>query len=98
MGETAKVFPWPSIKDSVPAVVVAGDQAVQLKDTPGARAVMQCRDGRPYLSWLVALPMGPRLAVLALVPLLALRPRHGRWRVWLAASAGATGADEHRRR
>lgn len=40
VGETAKVFPWPSIKDSAPAVVVAGDQAVQLKDTPGARAVM----------------------------------------------------------
>ncbi|MFJ6198929.1 hypothetical protein [Micromonospora sp. NPDC092111] len=33
----------------------------------------QCRAGRPYLSWLVALPMGPRLALLALIPLLALR-------------------------
>ncbi|MEU1810769.1 hypothetical protein [Micromonospora aurantiaca (nom. illeg.)] len=33
----------------------------------------ECRDGRPYLSWLVALPTGPRLAVLALMPLLALR-------------------------
>ncbi|MFI7331456.1 hypothetical protein [Micromonospora aurantiaca (nom. illeg.)] len=33
----------------------------------------ECREGRPYLSWLVALPIGPRLAVLALVPLLALR-------------------------
>ncbi|MGC5018816.1 hypothetical protein [Micromonospora sp. DT47] len=33
----------------------------------------QCRGGRPYLSWLGALPMGPRLALLSLVPLLALR-------------------------
>ncbi|WBB71336.1 hypothetical protein O7602_16370 [Micromonospora sp. WMMD1128] len=42
---------------------------------PGWQCVphLECRDGRPYLSWLVALPMGPRLAVLALVPLLALR-------------------------
>ncbi|WP_343446450.1 hypothetical protein [Micromonospora schwarzwaldensis] len=42
---------------------------------PGWQCVpyVECRDGRPYLSWLVALPMGPRLAVLALVPLLALR-------------------------
>ncbi|PSK67603.1 hypothetical protein B0E53_00413 [Micromonospora sp. MH33] len=34
---------------------------------------VECRVGRPYLSWLAALPMGPRLAVLALIPLLALR-------------------------
>ncbi|WP_091192788.1 hypothetical protein [Micromonospora narathiwatensis] len=33
----------------------------------------QCRQGRPYLSWLVALPVGPRLALLSLIPLLALR-------------------------
>jgi hypothetical protein len=33
----------------------------------------RCREGRPYLSWLHALPMGPRLALLSLVPLLALR-------------------------
>ncbi|KAB1913592.1 hypothetical protein [Micromonospora sp. AMSO31t] len=33
----------------------------------------RCRDARPYLSWLHALPMGPRLALLALVPLFALR-------------------------
>lgn len=32
-----------------------------------------CRADRPYLSWLVALPMGTRLAVLALLPLVALR-------------------------
>lgn len=33
----------------------------------------RCRAGRPYLSWLVVLPTGPRLALLSLVPLLALR-------------------------
>ncbi|SCL52878.1 hypothetical protein GA0070604_2659 [Micromonospora eburnea] len=33
----------------------------------------QCRQGRPYLSWLVALPVGPRLALLSLIPLFALR-------------------------
>ncbi|MEU2615523.1 hypothetical protein ABZ570_28705 [Micromonospora sp. NPDC007271] len=33
----------------------------------------ECRAGRGYLSWLVALPMGPRLALLSLIPLLALR-------------------------
>ncbi|MEH0841050.1 hypothetical protein V6U81_01475 [Micromonospora sp. CPCC 205711] len=32
-----------------------------------------CRADRPYLSWLAALPTGPRLALLSLVPLLALR-------------------------
>jgi len=40
VGETAKFFPWPSIEGSKPAVVTAGDQAVQLKDTPEARALM----------------------------------------------------------
>ncbi|SCF07133.1 hypothetical protein GA0074695_3253 [Micromonospora viridifaciens] len=33
----------------------------------------ECRADRAYLSWLVALPMGPRLALLSLIPLLALR-------------------------
>ncbi|NES31727.1 hypothetical protein GCE86_02925 [Micromonospora terminaliae] len=32
-----------------------------------------CRANRPYLSWLGDLPTGPRLALLALVPLVALR-------------------------
>ncbi|WP_406079880.1 hypothetical protein [Micromonospora sp. NBC_00858] len=32
-----------------------------------------CRASRPYLAWLYTLPPGPRLALLALVPLLALR-------------------------
>ncbi|MEU3453577.1 hypothetical protein ABZ671_08230 [Micromonospora sp. NPDC006766] len=32
-----------------------------------------CRAGRSYLAWLVYLPMGPRLALLSLIPLLALR-------------------------
>lgn len=33
----------------------------------------QCRQGRPYLSWLHKLATGPRLALLSLIPLLALR-------------------------
>lgn len=32
-----------------------------------------CRASRPYLAWLYAVPSGPRLALLSLVPLLALR-------------------------
>ncbi|MFJ8689710.1 hypothetical protein [Micromonospora wenchangensis] len=42
---------------------------------PGWQCVpyVECREGRPFVSWLAVLPMGPRLAVLALVPLLALR-------------------------
>ncbi|MFI6244512.1 ABC transporter substrate-binding protein [Micromonospora sp. NPDC050795] len=40
VGQTAKFFPWPSIGGSAPAVVTAGDQAVQLKDTTEARALM----------------------------------------------------------
>lgn len=32
-----------------------------------------CRASRPYLAWLHALPSGPRLALLSVVPLLALR-------------------------
>ncbi|WP_446215204.1 hypothetical protein [Micromonospora sp. IBHARD004] len=36
----------------------------------------RCREGRPYLSWLDELPMGPRLALLSLIPLLAL------WVIW----------------
>ncbi|GAA2715175.1 hypothetical protein GCM10010429_36040 [Micromonospora olivasterospora] len=34
---------------------------------------VQCRADRPWLSWLATLPMGPRLALLSLIPLLALR-------------------------
>lgn len=33
----------------------------------------ECRDGRPYLAWLHALPVGARLAVLSIIPLVALR-------------------------
>lgn len=40
VGETAKFFDWPSIDGSKPAVVTAGDQAVALKDTPGAQALI----------------------------------------------------------
>ncbi|MET8119954.1 hypothetical protein [Micromonospora sp. NPDC005189] len=32
-----------------------------------------CRASRPYLAWLYTLPSGPRLALLSVVPLLALR-------------------------
>ncbi|CCH18991.1 hypothetical protein [Micromonospora lupini] len=32
-----------------------------------------CRAGRPYLAWLHTLPSGPRLALLSIVPLVALR-------------------------
>ncbi|WP_238434105.1 hypothetical protein [Micromonospora tarensis] len=32
-----------------------------------------CRASRPYLAWLHTLPTGPRLALLSIVPLLALR-------------------------
>ncbi|AEB43696.1 hypothetical protein [Micromonospora maris] len=32
-----------------------------------------CRAGRGYLAWLGSLPLGPRLAILALVPIAALR-------------------------
>jgi len=32
-----------------------------------------CRAGRPYLAWLYALPSGPRLALLSVVPLIALQ-------------------------
>ncbi|MFI2652044.1 hypothetical protein [Micromonospora fulviviridis] len=34
---------------------------------------VECRADRPYLSWLAAMPIGPRLALLSLIPLLALR-------------------------
>jgi alpha-glucoside transport system substrate-binding protein len=40
VGKTAKFFDWPSIKGSKPAVVTAGDQAIALKDTPGAKALI----------------------------------------------------------
>jgi alpha-glucoside transport system substrate-binding protein len=40
VGQTAKFFDWPSISGSKPAVVTAGDQAVALKDTPGAQALI----------------------------------------------------------
>ncbi len=40
VGESAKFFPWPSIEGSKAAVVTAGDQAVMLKATPEATALM----------------------------------------------------------
>jgi alpha-glucoside transport system substrate-binding protein len=40
VGENAKFFDFPSINGSKPAVVTAGDQAVALKDTPAAMALM----------------------------------------------------------
>ena len=40
VGEGARFFAWPSINDSPPAVVTAGDQAVAFTDTPEARALM----------------------------------------------------------
>jgi len=40
VGETVKFFAWPSVEGSAPAVVTAGDQAVQLKNTPEASALM----------------------------------------------------------
>ncbi|MFI6263650.1 hypothetical protein [Micromonospora sp. NPDC051006] len=43
----------------------------------------ECRDGRPYLAWLRGLPVGPRLVVLSIVPLVAL------WVIW---SIGARSA------
>jgi alpha-glucoside transport system substrate-binding protein len=36
VGDGAEFFPWPAIDGSPPAVVTAGDQAVALRDTPGA--------------------------------------------------------------
>ncbi len=49
-----------------------------------------CRDGRPYLSWLTALPMGPRLALLSLVPLLGL---HLVWRIGARSARAFEGFD-----
>jgi alpha-glucoside transport system substrate-binding protein len=40
VGQTVKFFNWPSINGSEPAVVTAGDQAVALKDTDGAKALI----------------------------------------------------------
>jgi ABC-type Fe3+ transport system substrate-binding protein len=40
VGSEAEVFNFPSINGSAPAVVSAGDEAIQFKDSPGARALM----------------------------------------------------------
>ena len=40
VGRGAQVFDWPSIDGSASAVVTAGDQAVAMRDTPGATALM----------------------------------------------------------
>lgn len=40
VGEGARFFDWPSIDGSPPAVVTAGDQAVALRDTPRAMALI----------------------------------------------------------
>lgn len=40
VGEGAEFFRWPSIGDSPPSVVAAGDQAVALRDSPGAMALI----------------------------------------------------------
>lgn len=40
VGSDAEVFNFPSINGSAPAVVSAGDEAIQFKDSPGARALM----------------------------------------------------------
>ncbi|HEY8473828.1 MAG TPA: ABC transporter substrate-binding protein [Natronosporangium sp.] len=40
VGEGAKFFDWPSINNSPPAVVFAGDQAVALTDRPAAMALI----------------------------------------------------------
>ncbi|GAA5193355.1 ABC transporter substrate-binding protein [Rugosimonospora acidiphila] len=40
IGGDAKLFNFPSIDGSAPAVVSAGDEAVQFRDSPGARALM----------------------------------------------------------
>jgi hypothetical protein len=40
VGQGARFFDFPSVNGSPPAVVVAGDQAVAMKDTPGAMALM----------------------------------------------------------
>ncbi|MEV0001570.1 hypothetical protein AB0H28_04690 [Micromonospora sp. NPDC050980] len=47
-----------------------------------------CREGRPYLSWLSALPTGPRLALLSLVPLLGL---HLVWRIGARSARALEG-------
>lgn len=36
VGDGAAYFPWPAVEGSPPAVITAGDQAVALRDTPGA--------------------------------------------------------------
>ncbi len=40
IGQGARFFEWPSINGSAPAVVTAGDQAVAMKNTPAANALM----------------------------------------------------------
>jgi ABC-type glycerol-3-phosphate transport system substrate-binding protein len=40
VGQGARFFDFPSVNGSPPAVVVAGDQAVAMKNTPGAMALM----------------------------------------------------------
>jgi ABC-type glycerol-3-phosphate transport system substrate-binding protein len=40
VGEDARFFPWPSIDESPPAVIAAGDQAVAFRDTPETHALM----------------------------------------------------------
>jgi ABC-type sugar transport system, periplasmic component len=40
IGEDARFFPWPSVAGSPSSVVVAGDQAVALRDTPETHALM----------------------------------------------------------
>jgi ABC-type glycerol-3-phosphate transport system substrate-binding protein len=41
VGDRARAFDWPSIDGSAPAVVVAGDQAVVLTDSPAAMALVR---------------------------------------------------------
>jgi ABC-type glycerol-3-phosphate transport system substrate-binding protein len=40
IGSDARLFNFPSIDGSAPAVVSAGDEAIQFRDSPGARALM----------------------------------------------------------
>jgi ABC-type glycerol-3-phosphate transport system substrate-binding protein len=40
IGRDAELFNFPSINGSAPAVVLAGDEAIQFKDSPAARALM----------------------------------------------------------
>jgi ABC-type glycerol-3-phosphate transport system substrate-binding protein len=40
VGQGARFFEWPSMNGSPPAVIAAGDQAVAMRDTPAAMALM----------------------------------------------------------